>query len=75
MKQNPVLETSKISLDGLVNNYLRTPNGTSCSSCGIVGKHYLPDKQPLLYWYKKKWMCERCINVDRKRQKVADADI
>ncbi len=53
---------------GLVANYLITPGGTCCERCGVLGKHYLVDKQPLLYWYNKQWMCEPCIvKAEKKR--------
>ncbi len=56
-------ENSKGLIDnmGLTCNYLITPGGTCCAVCGVLGKHYLVDKQPLLYWYDLKWMCEPCI--------------
>ncbi len=52
-------ETEKTK--GLTTNYLRTSGGTCCDKCGVLGKHYLPDKQPLLYWKNKKWLCEKCL--------------
>ena len=53
---------------GLACNYLITPGGTCCEGCGVLGKHYLPDGQPLLYWYMKQWMCEPCIvKAEEKR--------
>ncbi len=45
----------------LMTNYLITPGGTCCDECGILGKHYLIDKQPLLYKDKDKWLCEKCL--------------
>ena len=55
-------ETEKTK--GLVTNYLRTPGGTCCDKCNVLGKHYLIDEQPLLYWKDKKWLCEKCLGKE-----------
>ncbi len=49
-----------------ITNYLRTPNGTACSDCGVLGKHYLIDDQPYLYWLDGQWFCLKCLSVRRK---------
>lgn len=53
-----------VKVDDLACNYLRTSGGTCCAKCAVLGKHYLVDKQPLLYWFDKQWLCEKCIEGD-----------
>ena len=55
-RQNP-----NWKLMGLVGNYLKTPNGTCCATCGVMGAHYMVDSNPCLYWYAGRWTCEACI--------------
>lgn len=42
-------------------NYLRTPNGTRCCKCGVMGTHYLVDSNPPLFLQDEGWMCGDCI--------------